>query len=123
MAPATTSSERQTHPALPPLPQREELTAHLAALVDAIVAEPKMQPPNRHPTLYHLWDFTMRAKYILSELDNVAEGKAVQYPGQIPDLPKESIGVFSPLSPNSLLFFSSRVCGMVYVWCACVCMC
>jgi hypothetical protein len=45
-----------------------------------------MQPNpsgQRHPALYHVWDFACRTRYVLSELDAVAAGTAVRYPEQI----------------------------------------
>jgi hypothetical protein len=70
---------------LPPLAARQQVEARIQDLVDAVEAHPKMQPPNRHPTLHHVWDFAMRSKYILSELDNIEGGFAVEHPEQIKD--------------------------------------
>ncbi|KAK3357184.1 hypothetical protein B0T25DRAFT_516671 [Lasiosphaeria hispida] len=70
---------------LPDLSTRNEIEAQLEDLATAIASHPKMQAPNRHPTLFHTWDFVMRTKYILSELDNVEAGRPIRFPEQISD--------------------------------------
>jgi hypothetical protein len=80
MPSATTSS------VLPPLAAREQVSAKLTALTEAIARHPQMQRADKHPTLYHIWDFAMRTNYILSELDNIEAGRPLRYPEQIPDL-------------------------------------
>ncbi|KAK4043283.1 hypothetical protein C8A01DRAFT_13181 [Parachaetomium inaequale] len=82
--------------ALPPLQARDQIRARLTSLTDAIAAHPGMRPPTRHPTLYHIWDFAMRTNYILSELDNMAAGRALQYPEQIPDYSASGKGTPDP---------------------------
>lgn len=84
--PPTTAGSVLPDPAV-----RETITARLAELVDAVLAHPQMQPPNRNPTLYHVWDFAMRTKYIVSELENVEAGRPVQYPEQLPGYKKPSV--------------------------------
>ncbi|KXX79824.1 hypothetical protein MMYC01_203302 [Madurella mycetomatis] len=84
--PPTTAGSVLPDPAV-----REATTARLAEFVDAVLAHPQMQPPNRNPTLYHVWDFAMRTKYIVSELENVEAGRPVQYPEQLPDYKKPSV--------------------------------
>jgi hypothetical protein len=52
--------------------------------VQAVLAHPKMQDSeNRDRSLVHVWDFVMRTRYILSELDNIAAGRPIQHPDQI----------------------------------------
>ncbi|TVY18708.1 hypothetical protein LARI1_G003850 [Lachnellula arida] len=68
---------------LPTSQQREDVAARLEGIIDALIEHPKWEnPPNKNPTLYHVWDFVMRSKYMLSEYENVKDGKAVQYPSQ-----------------------------------------
>lgn len=84
---------------LPGPPLRQTLSTRLKALADAITAHPQMQPPHRHPTLYHTWDFAMRTHYILSELDNILAGRPIQHPAQVPDYegpPAGGSGEFIP---------------------------
>lgn len=78
---ATTTSNA----ALPSSAARDRVAQSLTDLVQAIEAHPQMKPPNPHPTLFHSWDFVQRTRYILSELDNIAAGRPVQHPEQIPE--------------------------------------
>ncbi|KAK3301616.1 uncharacterized protein B0T15DRAFT_317537 [Chaetomium strumarium] len=59
--------------------------------------------PDRHPTLHHIWDFAMRSKYILSELDNIEGGFAVEHPEQIKDYDKSTAGTPNPAKAKELL--------------------
>ncbi|KAK0711541.1 hypothetical protein B0H67DRAFT_555504 [Lasiosphaeris hirsuta] len=70
---------------LPDISIRKEIEARLEDLAGAITSHPKMQAPNRHPTMFHMWDFVMRTKYIVSELDNVEAGRPIRFPEQIVD--------------------------------------
>ncbi|KAK0386315.1 hypothetical protein NLU13_6152 [Sarocladium strictum] len=65
----------------------EKLTNFLTALE----SHPSWKPVSRnetatpsHRTLFFLWDFANRSRYILSELENIKEGKQVAHPEQIP---------------------------------------
>jgi hypothetical protein len=75
-----------TSSVLPPLAAREQTSAKLTELVEAVLRHLQMQGSNKHPTLYHIWDFAMRTDYILSELDNIENGRPLRFPDQIPDL-------------------------------------
>jgi hypothetical protein len=87
MAPLTTPASVLPSPAI-----REEIGSRLADFIAAIILHPKFQMPFRHPTLVQIWDFAMRTKYILSELDNVEAGLPVQFPDQIPDYDERCVG-------------------------------
>ncbi|KAK1769820.1 hypothetical protein QBC33DRAFT_529226 [Phialemonium atrogriseum] len=70
---------------LPSPADRDRIAKCLAELVQAIQAHPQMQPPNPHRTLFHLWDFVQRTRYIVSELDNIEAGRPLRHPEQIPE--------------------------------------
>lgn len=81
-----------------PIPQgaaREDIVFGLSALLNAIEAHPAWtntaatpttttSQPQPHPGLFQLWDFVKRSHYIMTELDNIQEGKPVQHADQIP---------------------------------------
>ncbi|KAF9761787.1 hypothetical protein IL306_003690 [Fusarium sp. DS 682] len=69
---------------LPTPEQRENITARLADLISAIEAHSQWTPPNVDRGLFHVWDFVKRSHYIMTELDNIAAGRKVQHPEQIP---------------------------------------
>lgn len=75
--PATT-----TPSILPDATIRAEISTKIDDFVHAVLSHPLMQQQTPHKTLYHVWDFASRAKYILSELDNVEAGRPVQYRNQ-----------------------------------------
>ena len=68
--------------ALPSATIRAEISTKINHLVHAILSHPLMGEQTPHKTLHHLWDFAMRTKYILSELDNIEAGRPVQYRDQ-----------------------------------------
>ncbi|KAF5692629.1 hypothetical protein FDENT_2746 [Fusarium denticulatum] len=69
---------------LPTAEQRENITARLADLIIAIESHSQWTPPNVDRGLFHVWDFVKRSHYIMTELDNIAAGRKVQHPEQIP---------------------------------------
>jgi hypothetical protein len=69
---------------LPTPEQREDITARLADLVSAIESHSQWTPPNVDRGLFHVWDYVKRSHYIMTELDNIAAGRKVQHPEQIP---------------------------------------
>jgi hypothetical protein len=100
---------------------REDIAFRLSALLHAIEAHPannnnsittvptdstdsspptsqqqqqqqQQQPPQPHPGLFQLWDFVKRSHYIMTELDNILEGKPVLHPDQVPpaDMAKDN---------------------------------
>lgn len=69
---------------LPSPTVRDDITAKLGDLIQAIEAHPSWTPPSPPKGLYHVWDFVNRSRYIMTELDNIREGKPVQHPEQIP---------------------------------------
>lgn len=66
---------------------RENIINRHRELVEAIEAHQAwtLNPP--HPGLFHVWDFVNRSMYIMSELGNIAAGRPVRYPEQIPPNP------------------------------------
>jgi len=65
--------------------ERHDVDVRLEDLLDAITQHPQWKnPPNQHPTLYHVWDFVMRSKYMLSEYENIKAGRPIQHPNQFP---------------------------------------
>jgi hypothetical protein len=49
----------------------------------ALTAHPEWKPPpNNQPTLFYLWDFVMRSKYMLSEYDAIKAGGPLKHPRQ-----------------------------------------
>ncbi|KAK3374881.1 hypothetical protein B0H63DRAFT_526177 [Podospora didyma] len=56
-----------------------------------------------NPTLKYTWAFVLRTKYTLSELDNIAAGRAVQYPEQIPAYQPTSNGAPQPAKARELM--------------------
>jgi len=80
-----------------PTPQQlTEIDSRLGALLQAITSHPNWAGQS-NPTLYNLWDFVSRSKYLLSEYDNVKAGRAVEHPEQF----KRGAGMLLPplLSP------------------------
>ncbi|CAM1503006.1 Fc.00g077820.m01.CDS01 [Cosmosporella sp. VM-42] len=72
-------------PADLPSPEvREDITTKLTALIQALESHPAWVPPMPHKGLYHVWDFVNRSKYIMTELDNIQEGRPMKHPEQIP---------------------------------------
>ncbi|KAI1063159.1 hypothetical protein NW752_004543 [Fusarium irregulare] len=63
---------------------RETITARFADLISAIESHSSWTPPNVDRSLFHVWDFVKRSHYIMTELDNIAAGRPVQHPEQIP---------------------------------------
>lgn len=71
--------------AIPPLQVRDDITARLSDLVQALEAHPSWTtatPPPRN--LFHVWDFVKRSHYIMTELDNIEHGRPTRHPEQIP---------------------------------------
>jgi hypothetical protein len=69
---------------LPDSQLRDNITAKLADLIKTIEAHPSWIPPQPHKGLYHVWDFANRTWYIMTELDNIRDGRPLRYPEQIP---------------------------------------
>ncbi|KAF5631021.1 hypothetical protein F25303_9788 [Fusarium sp. NRRL 25303] len=69
---------------LPTVEQRQDITARLADLISAIESHAQWTPPNVDRGLFHVWDFVKRSHYVMTELDNIAAGRKVQHPEQIP---------------------------------------
>ncbi|KAG5752010.1 hypothetical protein H9Q69_002315 [Fusarium xylarioides] len=89
---------------LPTAEQRENITARLADLITAIESHSQWTPPNVDRGLFHVWDFVKRSHYIMTELDNIAAGRQVQHPEQIP----KNEGVAS--GPEAALASYTDVC-------------
>lgn len=53
----------------------------------AIEAHELWTPPKPSPTLYWVWDFVKRSKYMLSEFENIQHGRPLQYPDQFRPAP------------------------------------
>jgi hypothetical protein len=71
--------------------------------VRAIEAHDQFAPPDTHPTLYWVWDFVKRSKYMLSEYENIKNGRPLQYPDQFRPAPG---GPFDLLSLSLTSAFS-----------------
>lgn len=63
----------------------------LTTLITALESHPSWKPVTgneaatpAHRTLFFMWDFASRSRYILMELRTIAEGKEVAHPEQIP---------------------------------------
>ncbi|KAK5988987.1 hypothetical protein PT974_10485 [Cladobotryum mycophilum] len=71
---------------IPSTEARATLSAKMDDFLQSIQAIPEFNtnPAQSDKGLFYIWDFVMRTKYILSELDNIVEGKPVQHPEQIP---------------------------------------
>ena len=73
---------------IPSAAAREPILASLDALLLAIQAHPNWPPAGSstppNPSLFHVWDFVGRSRYILSELDNIREGRPLRHPEQVP---------------------------------------
>ena len=70
-----------------PIPDPEtqaNLVAKLDDFAKAIESHKDWTPPKPHPALFHTWDFVKRSHYIMTEIENIRQGKELQYPGQIP---------------------------------------
>ncbi|KAL2020355.1 hypothetical protein VTK56DRAFT_8484 [Thermocarpiscus australiensis] len=86
---------------LPDPQARLTASTRLTALIDELASHPQMRPPTVHPTLYHVWDFANRTRYMLSELDTIAAGRPVQHPEQIPGY--QPSGTPNPAKTKELL--------------------
>jgi hypothetical protein len=69
---------------IPSSEYRETITARFSDLISAIESHSSWTPPNVDRSLFHVWDFVKRSHYIMTELDNIAAGRPVQHPEQIP---------------------------------------
>ena len=67
---------------------RDSIIESLDGLIQALQAHPawppagSTTPPN--PSLFHIWDFVNRSRYIVSELENIQAGRPLRHPEQIP---------------------------------------
>ncbi|KAI5459838.1 hypothetical protein BGZ63DRAFT_405786 [Mariannaea sp. PMI_226] len=79
------TSSPQLPTTIPPSEVRDEITARLASLVDAIESHPSWSiSPPPPSNLFHVWDFVKRSHYIMTELDNIENGRPTKHPEQIP---------------------------------------
>lgn len=62
--------------------QRSAVAARLDGLLNDITAHPQWNPSDPNPTLYYVWDFVNRSKYMLSEYENIKAGQPIQHPNQ-----------------------------------------
>ncbi|OBT83873.1 hypothetical protein VE02_06132 [Pseudogymnoascus sp. 03VT05] len=77
---------------MPPAPTPEKRAAmeqKLGELIQAIESHELWTPPTPNQTLYHVWDFLKRSKYMLSEFDNIEAGRALTHPNQFRPAPGE----------------------------------
>ncbi|KFY17001.1 hypothetical protein V492_00966 [Pseudogymnoascus sp. VKM F-4246] len=71
-----------------PTPEkRAALDQKLGELIQAIESHELWVPPTPNQTLYHVWDFLNRSKYMLSEFDNIEAGRALTHPNQFRPAP------------------------------------
>ena len=80
---------RSAATSLPSVETQKQITDRLSELVSAIAAHPQFTPPEPHRSLYYIWDFVQRTKYVMIELDNIAAGRPLQYPEQLKGMLKE----------------------------------
>ncbi|KAH8686896.1 hypothetical protein BGZ61DRAFT_47633 [Ilyonectria robusta] len=74
-----------------PAPEvREVITARLSDLVQALEAHPAWTPASPPRNLFFVWDFVKRSHYIMTELDNISNGRPIKHPEQIP--PNDATG-------------------------------
>ncbi|RFU24147.1 hypothetical protein B7463_g12189, partial [Scytalidium lignicola] len=67
--------------------QRADVEAAFQAVIDAIEEHEAWTPPNPHKTLFYVWDFANRSKYMISEYENIKDGKPLQHPEQFRPAP------------------------------------
>lgn len=96
-----------TPPTSIPAPEvREVITARLSDLVQALEAHPAWTPASPPRNLFFVWDFVKRSHYIMTELDNISNGRPIKHPEQIP--PNDGGKSFPPSSiPLQSLFNAS----------------
>lgn len=63
---------------------REDIASRLKLLMGTIEEHELWTPPSPHPGLFQLWDFVNKSHYIVTELENICEGREVQHPDQLP---------------------------------------
>ena len=80
---------RSTTTSLPSAEAQKRITDRLSDLVSAIEAHPQFKTPQPHRSLYYIWDFVQRSRYVMTELDNIAAGRPLQYPEQLKGMLKE----------------------------------
>lgn len=74
-----------TPPTSIPAPEvREVITTRLSDLVQALEAHPAWTPTSPPRNLFFVWDFVKRSHYIMTELDNISNGRPIKHPEQIP---------------------------------------
>ncbi|PMD13798.1 hypothetical protein NA56DRAFT_651452 [Hyaloscypha hepaticicola] len=88
--------------------QRAAVNASLDELLNAITAHPEWRaPPNPQPTLFYLWDFVNRSKYMLSEYETIKDGRAVEKPqnftGSVGKGEKAAVSVFSKVCSRTFM--------------------
>ncbi|KFY58281.1 hypothetical protein V496_06188 [Pseudogymnoascus sp. VKM F-4515 (FW-2607)] len=67
--------------------KRATIERKLGELIQAIENHELWVPPSPNQTLYHVWDFLKRSKYMLSEFDNIEAGRALTHPNQFRPAP------------------------------------
>ncbi|KFZ17706.1 hypothetical protein V502_04439 [Pseudogymnoascus sp. VKM F-4520 (FW-2644)] len=73
---------------LTPTPEkRATMERKVGELIQAIENHELWVPPTPNQTLYHVWDFLSRSKYMLSEFDNIEAGRALAHPNQFRPAP------------------------------------
>ncbi|KFX90349.1 hypothetical protein O988_04198 [Pseudogymnoascus sp. VKM F-3808] len=74
-------------PAAPTPEKRAAMEQKLGELIQAIENHELWTPPTPNQTLYHVWDFLNRSKYMLSEFDNIEAGRPLTHPNQFRPAP------------------------------------
>jgi hypothetical protein len=82
MAATDTSSPEVFNARHPSPAARQAVSDALAALIAAIQDHPAFAPSNMNPTIYHVWDFLQRSRYMLSEYESIRDGKKLTHPEQ-----------------------------------------
>ncbi|KAI9648678.1 hypothetical protein NHQ30_003316 [Ciborinia camelliae] len=81
---------------------RDDIETHHKKVIEALESHPLWD--EKHPSIYFLWDFVQRGKYMLSEYDNVLTGSPLQHPDQFRPAPRGS-------GEDSALKVFQEVCG------------
>ncbi len=69
---------------LPSVEIRNTVIEKVEALITAIEAHAQWTPPKPHQSLYHVWDFVQRTRYMATELDKIQAGQPLLYPQAMP---------------------------------------
>jgi len=72
---------------LPDASRRAAIESSVGELVAAIEHHAQRTPPTPNRTLYFVWDFVQRTKYMFAEVDNIQNSRPLQHPEQFRPAP------------------------------------